>query len=346
MASGAASAADIMMSGTTPLGVSTLVSRFGGGQPLPRHGIAERGRFRQRSRERFSSHPATSNRSQTQDLRAHPTGPQKTVDWLQALEDYETRLATAERLIRMHAQTIAAMEEMNGKHRAATKNCNDDIVQYKNYVENKFKQVAEAFEAQRLKTSEIDNAIQIGINETLNILTEKCRILDVAHSSLVDFVHRTAQNEAARNGSDVANFNIGTQARPDPLVERDPWITSAPNRNTVTVAQLPAAACAGDNLLDLQADHLEAQNPFRAPLTASVPLLIKLDARRLRLARLLGRLLLEEWVASKQATTDSKTMLALLQWGRLALLKWDRLDLSHAQALPMECTGSPCCLEL
>ena len=176
----AGTSADICMSGSAHQDVSSLVSRFGGGQFPPRHGIAERGRYRLRSRERMNSQPATGTRSET---RHHPSGPQETIDWIEALESYETRLATVERFCRMHGQTIAASEEMSVQHRKATKTCNDDIVNYKAYVERTFNKIGAAYEQQKVKIGEQDNAINIGINDTLNALTEKCRILEASHQS-------------------------------------------------------------------------------------------------------------------------------------------------------------------
>ena len=181
------------------------------GPRSPRHGTAERGRFRVRSRERGNSQPATVFRAQTQDLRTHPSGPQETVDWLQALEAFENRMASCERYARMHAQTLAAMEEQNQAHRKATRETNTDIANYKSYVEGMFQKINAVYEQQKIKLAEHDNAIQIGINDMLNLLSEKVarledkvRTLDASYQSLTNFVHQTARNEAEKQ-----TFNIG-----------------------------------------------------------------------------------------------------------------------------------------
>ena len=233
MATGASTSASAFGSG--PMDVQSLVNVYGGGigamgPRSPRHGTAERGRFRVRSRERGNSQPATVFRAQTQDLRTHPSGPQETVDWLQALEAFENRMASCERYARMHAQTLAAMEEQNQAHRKATRETNTDIANYKSYVEGMFQKINAVYEQQKIKLAEHDNAIQIGINDMLNLLSEKVarledkvRTLDASYQSLTNFVHQTARNEAEKQTFNIGTSPIAGPAVPDPLSQSDPW---------------------------------------------------------------------------------------------------------------------------
>ena len=228
-----------------PMDVQRLVNVYGGGVSR-QHGTAERGRYRQRSRERFNSQPAAVNRAQTQ-IRSHPSGPQETIDWLEALERFEERLSNCERYERMHAQTLTSMEEQAKALRAAFKVTTDDIFNYKNYVESKFKQVSVAYDSDRVKFASLDNAINIGVNETLNALTgqlkelnDRYKALDAAHESLVAFVHQTARNEAARETA--KSYDISSQPgheKHDPMSvpAHDPWANP--------VAGTGAAACTG-----------------------------------------------------------------------------------------------------
>ena len=67
-----------------------------------RHGIAERsGRERERPRAR------TTPPGQPQFVRFNAVGPEETMDWLAALENVTNRLDTTERLVRLHAETLA-----------------------------------------------------------------------------------------------------------------------------------------------------------------------------------------------------------------------------------------------
>ena len=95
----------------------------------------------------------------------------------------------------MHAQTLAAMEEQNQHHRKATRECNADIAKYKEYVEGMFNKINAVCEVHKIKLAEHDNAIQIGINDMLNLLStkvseldEKVKALDVSFQSLKQFV--------------------------------------------------------------------------------------------------------------------------------------------------------------
>ena len=113
--------------------VADRISRF---ERDGRHGIAERGRYRQRSRDRLMSDIPRTPRgsSMPANVRARPSGLMETTDWLDALEDFEHRLQQVERNCRLNAQTAAVTDEQHKAHRAVTKSVTDDIADYKNYI--------------------------------------------------------------------------------------------------------------------------------------------------------------------------------------------------------------------
>ena len=90
-----------------------LGNRYGSGarvpassQPPARRDRSPGGSRRQRSRDRSQQIVDMET-----DFRTTPAGPQEGSDWLQALETVNDRLDTLERHQRLHAQTIAHMEE-------------------------------------------------------------------------------------------------------------------------------------------------------------------------------------------------------------------------------------------
>ena len=172
--------------------VASLVNRYGGGlQQLPvRHGAAERGRHRNRSRDRVSARTAPPRGSTVH--RATPAGDEERADWLAALESFDNRISTVERHCRMHGQSMAMMEEAARTHRTVTQEAVGDVANYKAYVDRTFQEMNEKF---MLRVTTIDNSIKIGINESLNALAEKVQSLNVSYESMVTFIHSTGQQE-------------------------------------------------------------------------------------------------------------------------------------------------------
>ena len=95
-----------------------------------------------------------------------------------------------ERTLRMHAQTLARFDEQATAHRAVTKSTNDDIAAYKGYVQDTFSRIDNFV---KLKIGELENAINIGINDSLNVFSDKIKMMDASISSLTSFVHHTGQ---------------------------------------------------------------------------------------------------------------------------------------------------------
>ena len=99
--------------------------------------------------------------------RANPAGRQEQADWLSALESFNNRLETVERNQRMQGQNFALLNEQAKNHRQVTKSINDDIANYKAYVTKTFTDLSEAVQ---IKLGAIDNAVNIGVNDSLNHL--------------------------------------------------------------------------------------------------------------------------------------------------------------------------------
>ena len=130
---------------TGPGRVDLLRGRFENPARDSRHGAAERGRFRQRSRDRGNSAPPRGLQFHPGEIRAIPAGVQETIDWMTALESFENRMATVERQLRLQAQSLATMGEQAGRHRDVTKTCNQDISNYKEYVQSIFQHIDSHF---------------------------------------------------------------------------------------------------------------------------------------------------------------------------------------------------------
>ena len=80
------------------------------------HGSTERGRPRPRSRERdVSGSPicvrAMASSQPPPNIRIQTVGPQETVDWLHALENFTNRMETVERALRLHGQSLGTVNE-------------------------------------------------------------------------------------------------------------------------------------------------------------------------------------------------------------------------------------------
>ena len=90
----------------------------------------------------------------------------------------------------MHGQTIAQLDEQAKVHRNVTKNMDDDITAYKTYVQGTFTQ---ADNYVKLKVGELESAINIGVDDTLNGFTEKIKFIEASLGSLTSFVHHTGQ---------------------------------------------------------------------------------------------------------------------------------------------------------
>ena len=165
------------MSTSAPMdtSVASLVNRYGGGTlsthpSLPdRHGAAERGRFRNRSRDRESAHSAPRGYRSLTVHRANPAGAQERADWLAALETFDNRLEAVERICRLHGQSMAVTDETALNHRKVTEAVVTDIGKCKAYVENTFQGINDQ---SNLRYTAIENMPNIGVNEGLNALTD------------------------------------------------------------------------------------------------------------------------------------------------------------------------------
>ena len=236
-------------------GVARLIHMYGQGvqNENSRHGTAERGRTRARSREgrrEAQSLPVW----RTDLLDAHrPSGPQEQMDWLGALDTFEDRMATVERTLRLHGQTIAVMEEQAVAHRRGSQTVSNDIEAYKKYVESRlqFIQTTTAKECER-----INNSINIGIDQALKALFQKVgrfeesfQTLEAQYKSLLEFIHKTGQREYMRGQQSESHgpqtFDIGTE-RGDPMQQAasDPWLMARDNlsgqEEQATTSEKPA----------------------------------------------------------------------------------------------------------
>ena len=98
------------------------------------HGTAEQG-----LRPRSGSHAARRERGGR--ARGSPSHSQRSDNRMQNLQDLEgivetihDRLDTAERLIRLQAQSIAHLDETGQKNRAISKSIHDDFIAYKTFI--------------------------------------------------------------------------------------------------------------------------------------------------------------------------------------------------------------------
>ena len=98
-----------------------------------RHGIAERS-GRERDRPRARSTPP----GQPQFVRFNAVGPEETMDWLAALESVINRLDTAERLVRLHAETLANHDTELQSMRTGCRALAKDVDEYKQYNQKRF----------------------------------------------------------------------------------------------------------------------------------------------------------------------------------------------------------------
>ena len=212
--------------------MTTRAARFNFGRHTPassndmsdtatQHGSTERGRHpRPRSRERdVSGSPVrTRNMAISQpppNIRIQTVGPQETVDWLQALENFGNRMETVERAIRLHAQTIGTMNEQHMAQR-------DDYAKYKRYVditfENIHKHIETKVEGIGDKMKEFVNGpMADGIQSMFNDTDEKIRVLDALVQSLAAHVNQAAPQ----------HFNIAGQVTPPPGIATDPMANAA-----------------------------------------------------------------------------------------------------------------------
>ena len=68
------------------------------------------------------------------NIRIQTVGPQETVDWLQALENFSNRMETVERALRLHGQTLGQINEQVTGHRG-------EYTKYKRCIENTFQNI-------------------------------------------------------------------------------------------------------------------------------------------------------------------------------------------------------------
>ena len=102
------------------------------------HGHAERGRStRNRSRDRHGPRQY----SAPQVDRNQPAGPMERTEWTDALADLSARISTIERTQSNHAQAIARMDTRASDHKAMSTEVNEDIHNYKQYVQGTFAKI-------------------------------------------------------------------------------------------------------------------------------------------------------------------------------------------------------------
>ena len=165
--------------------VRDLVGMFQNNRDEPmgitaRHGTAERGRFRQRSRDRGSSAPP---RPFDESTRFQPAGSQETIDWLSALESYDNRMNTVKRQLRMQAQSLATLEEQRGRMQEAMTQHHREFIQYKEFVQGTFTKI-DAYVNKRADA--LQTTLDTTVNDNFNLLAEKLQIIEASYNSLLE----------------------------------------------------------------------------------------------------------------------------------------------------------------
>ena len=193
-----------------------------------RHGAAEQGRTRARSRDRRIE----ANSMGPNIGRTRPAGPMENQEWLDALSSVSDRVATLERIQRSNAQTSGALQEESIRSRASITAIQDDLVEYKKYVETTFHKI-DGYVNQQLQS--IHNVINGTVNDQFNAHEQKLSALQASYESLMGVL------QARR--PPPQEFNLTPQEVPIPLTptgstavlpgqqpldpfmmsERDPW---------------------------------------------------------------------------------------------------------------------------
>ena len=191
-----------------------------------RHGAAEQGRTRARSRDRRIE----ANSMGPNIGRTRPAGPMENQEWLDALSSVSDRVATLERIQRSNAQTSGALQEESIRSRASITAIQDDLVEYKKYVETTFHNI-DGYVNQQLQS--IRNVINGTVNDQFNAHEQKLSALQASYESLMGVLQArrpppqefnlTPQEVPIPNTPTGSTAVLPGQQPLDPFMMSDPW---------------------------------------------------------------------------------------------------------------------------